>query len=96
MFQSSLIMSMCLGAINCAVSKEKYVLIMQMSNSSWERLRKIIINYKSCGRNRTFAFAILVWKFPLPTDEIQPPFKKFGSLIIKTWILNLDKVCNAM
>ena len=31
MCQSSLIMSMGLGAINSAVSKEKYVLIMQMS-----------------------------------------------------------------
>ena len=82
MFQSSLIMTMGLGAINSAVSKGKCVLIMQMSKFKRGTVEKIIIKYKSCGRNRTFAFAILVWKFPLPylkifpdqvSDEIQPP-----------------------
>ena len=103
MFQSSLIITMGLGAINSTVSEGKCVLIMQMSKFKLGTVEKNRHQLQVLREEPNLCFCdpcvpgnspYLTLKFArtkFPTKFTPPPF-----LIIKTWILNLDKVCNAM
>ena len=95
MCQSSLIMSMGLGAINSAVSKEKYVLIMQMSKFKLGTVEKNHHQLQVLREKPNLCFCDPCVEIPLTyqkicpgqvSDEIQPPpppLRNLAPLLLK-------------